>query len=46
MDKHIELLTKLLIWKWNYEQGYNDWDNIKESRRQNRLKINIYNHLK
>ncbi len=46
MDKHINLLTKLLIWKWNREQGYNDWNNIGKSRKQNRLKYNIYDYLK
>ena len=46
MDKHLDILTKLLIWKWNREQGYDDWDNINESRKQTRLKYNIYYYLK
>ena len=46
MNKHIEILTELLIWKFNREQGYDDWDDINESRKQTRLKYSIYDHLK
>lgn len=46
MEKHLDILTKLLTWKWNRELGYDDWDNINESIKQTRLRYNIYDYLK
>ena len=45
MDKHINILTKLLIQEWNKNRS-NKWKYISEYNKQDIIKINIYKHLK
>lgn len=46
MDKHIDILTKLMIWTWTIHWNGTDWNDTLEINKQVIFKINIYDILK
>lgn len=47
MNKHLDILTELLIWKWNQLSNNvsHKWENQTEPNRITHIKFCIYNHL-
>ena len=46
MDKHIDILTELIIWTLTVRWNGTDWNDTLEINKQVILKINIYDILK